>query len=260
MNYTCLVLENGGPAVRVTLNRPDVHNAFDETLIAELTDCFARLNDDPAARVIVLAGAGASFCAGADLGWMGRMAGYTRDENRADAQALQRMFAAIAHCSKVTIARVHGAAIGGGAGLAAVCDIAVAAHEATFALSEVRLGLVPAVIAPYVMEKIGAGAARALFLTGERFPAQEALRLGLVQRVVPTDELDATIADTIALARQAGPNAVATAKQLLRDIAGKTPDEAAAITVECIADVRVGREAQEGIRSFLEKRKPSFAT
>jgi len=190
---------------------------------------------------------------------MGKMAGYSQEENLADAQALQRMFAAIAHCPKATIARVHGAAIGGGAGLAAVCDLAIASEEARFALSEVRLGLIPAVIGPYVLQKIGMGAARALMVTGERITAAEALRIGLVQQVAPAAELEAAIEQKLALIRQAGPEAIATAKRLLRAIAGKTPDEAATLTAECIAALRVSPEGQEGIRAFLEKRKPGFA-
>ena len=153
MRYNSLIVNQQNSVAEITLNRPDVHNAFDETLIAELTDCVARLSVDATVRVIVLRGAGASFCAGADLAYMGRMAGYTQAENLADAQALQRMFAALAHCPKVTIARVQGAAMGGGAGLAAACDIAIAAEDAKFAFSEARLGLAPAVIAPYVLQK-----------------------------------------------------------------------------------------------------------
>ncbi|HZO91252.1 MAG TPA: enoyl-CoA hydratase-related protein [Chthonomonadaceae bacterium] len=259
MNYTRLQISQQGAVAEVTLNRPDLHNAFDEALIAELTEGFTRLSDDPNVRVVVLKGAGKSFCAGADLTYMGKMAGYSREENLEDARALQRMFAAIAHCPKVTLARVHGAAIGGGAGLVAVCDLAIAAEEATFALSEVRLGLVPAIIGPYVLEKIGMGAARALFVTGERISAQEALRIGLVQQVTPAADLDAALEKKVELARKAGPEAVAAAKRLLRAIAGKTPEEAAETTVECIAALRVSPEGQEGIRAFLEKRKPNFA-
>jgi len=258
MTYARILSEVTGAVATVTLNRPEVHNAFDELLVAELTDAFQQLGANAVVRAVVLRGAGASFCAGADLAYMGRMADYAPAENIADAQAIQQMFAAIARCPKVTIARVQGAAIGGGAGLAAVCDIALAAEEAKFALSEVRLGLVPAIIGPYVLEKVGMGAARALFVSGERFAAAEALRIGLVQQVVPAGELDAAVREKVERARQAGPEAVAAAKRLLRDIAGKTPDEAADITVACIANLRVSPEGQEGIRAFLEKRKPNF--
>jgi methylglutaconyl-CoA hydratase len=259
MTYTRILTNIAPPIAEIALNRPDIHNAFDDVLIAELTDCFTRLSDDAAVRAVVLKGAGVSFCAGADLAYMGRMAGYTQEENLTDARALQRMFAAIARCPKATIARVQGAAIGGGAGLAAVCDIAIAAEEAKFALSEVRLGLVPAIIGPYVVEKIGIGAARALMVTGERFTAAEALRIGLVQQVTAAADLDAAIQQKVALSLQAGPQAVAAAKQLLRDIAGKTPDEAAETTAACIAALRVSPEGQEGIHAFLAKRKPGFA-
>lgn len=259
MNYARLLIHTRPAVAEVRLNRPAQHNAFDETLIAELTDSFTRLGRDASVRAVVLAGAGPSFCAGADLAYMGRVAAYSPEENRADARAIQRMFAAIAECPKVTIARVHGAAIGGGAGLAAVCDVVIAAEEAQFALSEVRLGLVPAVIGPYVVEKIGMGAARALFVTGERFGAEEALRIGLAQQVVPAADLDAAVERRVEMARQAGPEAVAAAKRLLRDIAGRTPTEAADLTVECIAALRASPEGQEGIRAFLEKRRPNFA-
>ena len=257
--FTCLHIEQHADIGTITLNRPAVHNAFDDALIAELTAVFQEWSANAALRAIVLTGSGASFCAGADVAYMGRMANYTEAENRADARRLQQMFAAIAHCPHVTIARVNGAAIGGGAGLTAVCDIALAAEEARFALSEVRLGLVPAVIGPYVVEKIGAGAARALFVTGERIAAQEALRIGLVQQVVPASELDGAVAQKVEAVRQTGPAAVAAAKQLLRDLAGKTPDAAADLTADCIAALRVSAEGQEGIRAFLEKRRPAFA-
>ena len=255
---TSLGVEIEGSIARITLNRPEVHNAFDGRLIAELTDCYVRLGTEASIRVIVLAGAGTSFCAGADLGWMRRMADYTEEENRADARKLQQMFTEIARCPKVTIARVQGAAIGGGAGLVAVCDIAISVPEAIFALSEVRLGLVPAVIAPYILEKIGAGAARALFVTGERFGAGTALRLGLVQHIVPAAELEMAVQQKADLACQAGPEAVAEAKRLLTAIVGQTPDETASATVACIAALRVSPEGQEGMRAFFEKRKPNW--
>lgn len=257
---SALLVEIVPPVARVTLNRPDRHNAFDETLIAELTDAFTRLGADPAVRAIVISGAGPSFCAGADLGWMARMAAATHDENLADGRRAQRMFQAIASCPKATIARIHGAALGGGSGLAAACDIAIAADDVKFAFSEVRLGLVPSIIAPYVVEKIGLGAARALFVTGERFPAAEAHRLGLVQQVVAPDALDAAVQRTIDAVLSSSPDAVAAAKRLLADIANNPPDEAADATVACIAARRASPEGQEGIRAFLEKRKPAFFT
>jgi enoyl-CoA hydratase/carnithine racemase len=168
------------------------------------------------------------------------------------------MFAAIAHCPKATIARVQGTAIGGGAGLVAVCDMAIGSENATFALSEVRLGLIPAVVAPYVLQKVGMGAARALFVTGERFGAHEALRIGLLQAVVPAEGLDAEVARKSELLRQAGPQAVSAAKNLLREIAHLSPDEAGELTARRIAELRVSPEGREGVRAFLEKRKPNF--
>src|SRR5579871_364762 len=250
MAYTRLLVTITDSVASVQLNRPEVHNAFDDILIAELSDCIDALSRGASVRAIVFSGSGASFCAGADLGWMGKMAGYSQEENLADAREAQRMFHLLAACPQVTLARVHGAAIGGGVGLVAACDIALAAPEATFALSEVRLGLVPAIIGPYVVEKIGIGAARALFVTGERFGAEEALRLGLIQQVVPQEELDAALHSKVERVLQAGPTAIATAKRLLRDIAGKTPEEAAEVTVPCIAQLRVSPEGQEGIRAF----------
>jgi methylglutaconyl-CoA hydratase len=259
MTYSRLLVERQGTVLTITLNRPAQHNAFDEVVISELTAAYTQAGADSAVRVVVLKGAGPSFCAGADLNWMRRMIDYSQEENLEDSRALQRMFAAIAHCPKVTLAQVHGAAIGGGAGLVAVCDLAIVAQDTKFALSEVRLGIVPAVIAPYVVEKVGIGAARALFVTGERFDGMEALRIGLAQQVTTVEELPAVVQRKADLIGQSGPEAVAAAKKLLRDLAGKTPDQAAEITVACIAAIRVSPEGQEGTRAFLEKRKPNFS-
>lgn len=259
MAFSYLELKVDGAVAEVTLNRPEVRNAFDEKLVGELTACYKDLTDDPAVRAIILCGAGETFCAGADLGWMERMAGYSRDENIADARRMQHMFATIAECPKVTIACVQGAAIGGGLGLVTVCDIAVAAEDTRFAFSEVRLGLAPAVIAPYVLRKIGPGAARALFVTGERFKAADALRMGLIAEMAYLGDLHARVTRIVAAAVQAGPNAVAAVKNLLRDIEGGIPSECAETTAACIASLRASDEGQEGIRAFLEKRKPSFS-
>lgn len=252
-----LTIDPHGSVVYITLNRPEVHNAFDDALISELTHAFREVGAS-GARVMVLSGAGSSFCAGADLEYMGRMAHYTREENLEDARRLQEMLAALAECPCVTLAKVNGAAMGGGAGLVAACDLAVALPEAKFAFSEVRLGLIPAVISPYVVEKIGVGAARALFVTGERFDAEQALRLGLVQQVVPAEELDAAVARKARQALQVGPGAVVACKRLLRELPHLSAEETARVTVERIADLRAGAEGQEGIHAFLEKRKPSF--
>ena len=247
-----------GPVARITLNRPDVHNAFDEESIHALTGAFTALGQEPAIRAIVLTGEGRSFCAGADLNWMKHVARYSLEENVADARHLQQMLAAMANCPKPTIARVHGIARGGGTGLVAACDIAIAAESVQFAFSEVRLGLVPAVIAPFVLEKIGPGAARALFVSGAAFPAAEAHRLGLIQQVVPDAELDAAVDRTLEEVLAAGPQAVAMLKRLLRRIEDKTPAEVAEDTVAALAAARVSPEGQEGIRAFLEKRRPNW--
>ena len=256
-NERIVVIQTGAVAT-VTLNRPEVHNAFDEVMIAELIQAITVLSADSGNRVIVLTGAGPSFCAGADLDWMRRMAAYTREENLADARKLQRLFESIAESPKVTIARVNGPALGGGAGLVAVCDVALAVEPAVFGFTEVRLGLAPAVISPFVVQKIGQGAARRLFLTGGRIPAPEALRIGLVHRVVSEGELDAAVAETTNSVLQSGPNAIAATKRLLQAIAPMNPAASAEVTVDCIADLRSSSEGQEGVRAFLEKRKPNF--
>jgi methylglutaconyl-CoA hydratase len=259
MGFSALILDRSGPIASITLNRPDVHNAFDETLIAELTEGFTVLSGDDTVRAIVLSGAGDSFCAGADISWMKRMAAFSRAENLADARRLQQMLAAVYESAKVTIARINGAAVGGGAGLAAACDVAISTDAAVFAFSEVRLGIAPAVIAPYVLQRTGAGAARAKFVSGERFGAQEALRIGLVDEVVPTTELDAAVSTVTDSILRCGPAAIAATKSLLRQINGKPPAGCAETTVDAIAELRASLEGQEGIRAFLEKRKPDFA-
>jgi len=236
-----------------------VHNAFDERLIASLTAAFVSLDTDDDVRVVVLAGAGRSFCAGADLHWMKRMAAFDRDENLADAQALATMLRTIYGLSKPTIARVHGAAYGGGVGLVSACDIAIGVPEATFALSEAKLGLIPATISPYVMEAIGAREARRYFLTAERFDAAQALRIGLVHEVVAADALDARVDALIALLRAAGPVAQLECKALIRGVAHRSIDEALIdATAEHIAAVRASDEGREGVAAFLEKRQPSW--
>ena len=256
---TTLTIERTPPITRITLNRPEVHNAFNETLIAELTAVFESLREDEATRVVILQGAGKSFCAGADLNWMGKMVGSSFAENLEDARALARMFEAIDHCPKPVVGRVHGAALGGGAGLVAVCDIAVATPDAKFAFSEVKLGLIPAVITPYVVRKIGYGHARACFVSGERFDAETALRMGLIQRVVSAEQLDAEIDAITRNLLQNGPNAMAAAKMLLHAALVLPADELRSLTIARIAELRVSEEGQEGIRAFLEKRTPNFA-
>jgi len=244
---------------RVTLNRPEVRNAFDDALIAELTKVFRQLDADSAVRAVVLAGNGPAFCAGADLNWMKRMADYTRDENVADAAALAHMLRVIYRCPKPTIARVQGDAYAGGTGLVAVCDIAVSADNAQFCLSEVKLGLIPATISPYVIRAMGARAAHRYFLTAERFSAAEALRIGFVHEVVAPGQLDAKVAEIAQSLVQAGPAAVKACKSLVQDVAGHEISQLLVDrTVQGIADIRVSEEGREGIQSFLAKRKPAW--
>ncbi|HEV8501063.1 MAG TPA: enoyl-CoA hydratase-related protein [Casimicrobiaceae bacterium] len=245
---------------RVALAREAVHNAFDEALIAELTSGLRGLAADSAVRVVVLSGKGASFCAGADIGWMRRMAHYHYDQNLADAHALAAMLATLANLAKPVVARVHGAAYGGGVGLVACCDVAVGTPRATFALSEVRLGLIPSTVGPYVVRAIGARAAHRYFLTGERFAADEALRLGLLHEVVAEDALDARVDAIVDTLLRSGSAAQAAAKELLRAIArGPIDDALIADTARRIADVRASPEAREGLAAFLDKRPPAWA-
>lgn len=260
MTYSFLKLDVDGAVATVTLNRPDRRNAFDDRLIDELAQAFRAVDAEDRVRAVVLCGEGKSFCAGADLEWMGRMAGYSREENLDDAGRAQAMFDSLDRCSKVTIAAIHGAAVGGGAGLAACCDIAIAAQGTVFAFSEVRLGIAPSIIAPYVLRKIGMGHARALFVTGRRFDAAEASRIGLVQQVVEAEHLDAVVASVVGEVLQSGPSAIAAIKSLLRDLPAESdPDVVRAVTVDLIARLRVSDEGQKGLKAFLEKRKPNFA-
>jgi len=239
----------------VVLNRPELHNAFNESLIAELTSTLLALDNDDTIRAIVLAGAGKSFCAGADLNWMKKMAAYSHDDNVADATALAQMLRTLAGLAKPTIARVHGAAMGGGAGLVACCDIAIAAQEATFAFSEGKLGLIPATIGPYVVEAIGARQARRYFLTAERFTAAEAFRIGLVHDIVPAADLDARINEVLGALLLVGPRAHMECKALVRGVAHRPIDaDVIAGTAEHIATVRASPEGRAGIKAFLDKR------
>lgn len=257
MSRIDLVKEQG--VATVWLNRPEVHNAFDEHLIAELTATFRRLDPDPGVRVVVLAGRGKSFCAGGDLDWMRRMSAYSHEENLRDAGALAEMLRTLNTLSKPTLARVHGAALAGGTGLVAACDIVVATPNASFGTTEVRLGLIPATIGPYVARAIGVRAAQRYFLTGERFGAGEAQRLGLVHDVVDADKLDARLAELVEALAMGGPSALAAAKCLIADIAGQ-PIDAALIARTCmgIARARGGNEAREGIAAFFDKRPPAW--
>ncbi|HEV2685113.1 MAG TPA: enoyl-CoA hydratase/isomerase family protein [Actinomycetota bacterium] len=254
----CDVMVRDGVAT-VTLNRPEIHNAFDEALIGRLTATFVSLDDNPDVRAVVLAGAGRSFCAGADLNWMKRMAAFGPEENLADAHALAAMLRSLYAFSKPTIARVTGAAYGGGVGLVAACDIAIAVPEAMFALTEAKLGLIPATIGPYVIEAIGARQARRYFLTAERFGALDALRIGLLHEVVAREAIDARIDALIATLTAASPAAQLECKALIRGVAHRPIDEdVIAGTAEHIAAVRASPEGREGVAAFLGKRPPEW--
>jgi methylglutaconyl-CoA hydratase len=243
----------------VTLNRPEVRNAFNDEVIAELTAVFSELGERDEVRCVVLAGNGPAFCAGADLNWMKRMAGYTREQNLEDATALANMLRVLYRCPKPTIARVQGDVYAGGTGLVAVCDIAVSADTAQYCLSEVKLGLIPATISPYVIRAMGERAAHRYFLTAERFSAAEALRIGFVHEVVQAGQLDARVAELSQALVQAGPAAVKACKELVQDVGGRNITQLLIDrTVQNIADIRVSDEGREGIQSFLGKRKPAW--
>jgi methylglutaconyl-CoA hydratase len=254
-----LLVERKDGIGRITLNRPEVRNAFDEALIAALAKAFAELDADTNVRAVVLAGNGPAFCAGADLNWMKRMAGYSHDENVRDARGLADMLATLDRMTKPTIARVHGPAFAGGTGLVAACDIAVGTPEAKFCFSEAKLGLSPATISPYVMRAIGPRAASRYFLTAEVFGGEEALRIGLLSALVPAAELDAFIGQLLDHLLAGGAAAHARIKELVRDVAGRPiDDKLKAETARRIAEIRASPEGKEGIASFLEKRKPSW--
>lgn len=257
MNHLTITLS--GPLATVTLNRPDVRNAFNQEVIAEMTQAFVELGMHDEVRCVVLAANGTAFCAGADLNWMRSMADYTHAQNLEDAGRLATMLQAVYECPKPVIARIQGDVYAGGMGLVAACDMAVSVDTAGYCLSEVKLGLIPATISPYVIRAMGARAAHRYFLTAERFDAAEALRIGFVHEVVTADALDAKVAELVKALVNAGPEAVKLCKQLVQDVAGQpiTP-ELVQMTVESIADVRVSPEGREGVQSFLQKRKPNW--
>lgn len=259
MSYQFLSVERRGAVEYVTLNRPDVRNAFNEHVIAELTHWAHAAHRDPGLRAVVLAGAGKVFSAGADAAWMAKMAGYSQEENVRDARAGAEMFLAINTVPAIVIGRIHGAALGGGSGLAAVCDIVVADEGAVFGFTETKLGILPAMISPYVLNKIGASAARELFLTGMRFNAARARDIGLVHQVVPLTQLDDAVAAYVKEALGAAPTAVARSKALIPRVLGRAPEDVIDITAEAIAAQRVSPEGQDGLHAFLDKRTPSWA-
>ena len=261
MIYTHLITRRDGAVEHLILNRPDVRNAFNEQVIAELT-AWAGATREAAAkrdvRVVVLSGAGRTFCAGADVTWMSRTVEFTEEENLRDAMAMSQMFGALDVLPVPLVCRVQGAALGGGAGLAAVCDIVVAEEDALFGFTEVKLGILPAVISPFALAKIGRSAARELFLTGARFPAARAREIGLVHAVVPAAELDSAVERYVRELLTAGPEAIAAAKALIPQVWGRSAPEAMPMTAAAIAGRRVSKEGQEGLRAFLDKRTPSW--
>ena len=256
---SALTLTHTGALLTITLSRPEVRNAFNDEVIAEITQAFQTAAASAEVRAVVLAAEGPAFCAGADLNWMRRMADYTRTENLADAAKLAEMLRVMYACPKPTIARIQGDVVAGGMGLVAACDMAVAVDSAGFCLSEVKLGLIPATISPYVVRAMGARAAHRYVLTAERFSAQEAHRIGFVHEVVPADQLDAKVAELVKALVSASPNAVRSGKELVQTVAGREIDGALiAQTVEGIADIRSSSEGKEGVQSFLQKRKPGW--
>ncbi len=259
MTESLLISIDPSGVAKVMLNRPDLHNAFDDGLIAALTDCFGKLDADPMVRAVILHGAGKSFSAGADLNWMRRMAGYSEAENLADAGRLAAMLQRFDRLSKPTVVAVHGNCFGGGLGLVACADIAIASETALFCLSEVRLGLIPAVISPYVVRAMGVRAARRYALTAERFGAPEALRLGFIHSVVGDNLLRSAVDSVVAALVAGAPEAQAITKALFTEVAGRAIDaEVTALTAKAIAEKRASAEAQDGLGAFFEKRKPGW--
>jgi len=257
--FQTLEIERENSVATIWMNRPERHNAFDETLIAELTAACQALETDESVRVVVLAGRGKSFSAGADLSWMQRAAGYTVEQNFADARLLAVMLRILAELRKPTVARIHGAALGGGMGLAAACDLCVASTAASFATSEVRFGLIPATIGPYVLRAIGARQASRYFLTAERINARRAWELGLVHELVEPEALDAKVREIVDALRAGGPHSQAAAKDLIRAVADRPVDDALVEeTARRIAHIRATPEAKEGLSAFLEKRPPNW--
>ncbi len=258
-SYTRLKLEHHGAVTAVVLNRPEIHDAFDDVTITELTQVFTQLGQDSATRVVLLRSTGKHFSAGADLNWMRRIADYSEEENREDACTLERMFRAIATCPKPVVARVQGAALGGGSGLVATADIAIATTRASFGFTEARLGILPAVISPYVLKKLHWGQAQALFLTGERFRADKALRLGLVAEVVDEEDLDTAVQRTIDELLACSPDSQARIKELIPRIAHLDFPQAATLTVASITAARATDGGKAGMAAFLSKQKPPWA-
>ncbi len=257
-NYKTIIIEKERNIARVTLNRPGVHNAFNNELIYELYDVFDKLNSDNTIRVIILTGNGKSFCAGADLNWMKSVVDYTYEQNLEESVKLAELMFLVYTHSKPVIGRINGSAIGGGVGLVSVCDISIATDNAKFGLSEVKLGLVPAAISPFVMERIGSSKSRELFITGERISAEKALEYGLVNKVAGIEDLDQAVNEKIKLILQNGPEAIKVVKKMIFDVPRMNFPELTEYTARLIANLRLSPEAQEGMNAFLGKRQPKW--
>ena len=258
MSHGTVLFTRQGAVARVALNRPDVRNAFNDQMLEDLLEVFATVRDDPGIRIVVLTGEGKSFCAGADLHWMKRVVDYTYEENYEDSLNLARMLREIYTCPKPVIGRINGPAIGGGTGVVAVCDIAIASEDAVFAFTETKLGLTPATISPYLLKRMGERNLREYFLTGERFAAARAAQMGLINAVVPADELDAAVDAKIGMILTGGPQALAVSKELIREISERSLDENGPYTAGVISRLRTSEEGQEGMNAFLGKKKPPW--
>lgn len=258
MGFSTVKYEIDDRVARVTFNRPEIHNAFNATVITEMQQVFNEIEKDDSIRVVVLTGAGKSFCAGADLNWMRSVVNQSFEQNLAESNALAELFHSMYSCKRPIIGRINGAAIGGGTGFVAVSDIAIAARSAVFSFSEVKIGVVPACIGPYVIKKIGEGKTRELFITGERMNAERAHEVGLVNRVVNDDQLDSEVDKLIKFILSSGPEAVAMAKKLIGEVPAMTPEQYKPYTAEMIARLRISDEGQEGMDAFLNKRKPKW--
>ncbi len=256
--YETVILDIENKVATVTLNRPEVHNAFNDQMLIELIDVFKELEKDESVRVVVMTGNGKSFCAGADLNWMGSMINYSYEENIEDSNRVSECMYRLYTLPQPTICRANGSAIGGGMGLVSACDIVIAAETAKFSLSEVKIGLVPACISPFVIQKIGVNGAREYFLTGERLTAEKAFRAGLANRVVSFEDMDNAVDELVERLLSSGPQAIAYCKELIRNVPTMDLEEAGTYTAEMIAELRVSDEGQEGIKAFFEKRKPNW--
>jgi len=256
--YQTIIFSQEDEIARLSLNRPEVHNAFNSLMIAELDDAFEKVKDDKSLRVVVLTGQGKSFCAGADINWMREIIHYSYEQNLKESLHLAELLHKIYIFPKATVAMVNGTAIGGGTGFLSACDIAVASKQAKFGLSEVKIGLVPAAISPYVIRRIGESKAREYFLTGKRISAHKALEIGLVNEVVPQDKMKNKEEEIIKLLLSSGPGAIAACKELITRAPGMSFKEAKTFTARMIANLRISEEGQEGMAAFLEKRKPKW--